>query len=67
MKNQEDLEELERNALRIRTLIEIYDKTLVDDVKNEEELHIQKLKAEYLKKEILKATSMNDKILRKIE
>ena len=63
---EELFEELKKNNIRIRALIDLYEKTTNESSDNQEETHIRERKAEYIRMEILKATAFNDKLLKEI-
>lgn len=66
MKLQENLEELRRNNIRAKALVNLYEKLIEEKARTEKEKQLKEAKAEYIRKEILKATTASDKILRKM-
>ncbi len=73
------LEELKKNAFRLKALIELYEKALYESAENHEKLNnaktndttktrdianADKSRLDYLRREILKVTISNDKLIR---
>lgn len=66
METRELTGELENNNVRIKALIDLYERVLWEEITTEQNLRVKKTKAEYLRKEILKAATLNDKLIKKL-
>lgn len=66
METRELIGELENNNVRVKALIELYERVLEEEITTEQDLRVKKTKAEYLRREILKAAALNDKLMKKI-
>lgn len=66
METHELVGELENNNIRVKALIDLYERVLEEEITTEQDLRVKKTKAEYLRRELLKAAILNDKLMKKL-